>query len=72
MSSIYTILEIILSLLLIVVIIFQSRGNGGGMAFGGGGESYRSKRGLEKILFYATIILAAFFALVSILSLINK
>ena len=72
MRGIYTVLEIILSLLLIVVIIFQSRGNGGGMAFGGGGESYRSKRGLEKILFYVTIILAAFFALISILSLVSK
>ncbi|MFI5265682.1 MAG: preprotein translocase subunit SecG [Candidatus Levyibacteriota bacterium] len=72
MIAIYTILEIILSILLIVVIIFQSRGSGGGIMFGGGGESYRSKRGLEKILFYATIILAALFALVSVLSLINR
>lgn len=72
MISAYTILQIILSVLLVVIIIFQSRGGGGSLVFGGGGESYRSKRGLEKILFYGTIVLAAFFALISILSLITS
>ncbi len=72
MSSILKVLEFIVALLLIGSIIMQSRGTSGGMAFGGNSESYRSKRGLEKILFYATIVLAAFFALLSILALINK
>lgn len=72
MSAILQILELIVALLLIGSVIMQSRGTSSGMAFGGGSESYRSKRGLEKILFYATIVLAAFFALLSILSLINK
>lgn len=72
MGAILQGLELIVALLLIVSIIMQSRGSGTGMAFGGGTESYRSKRGLEKILFYATIILSAFFVLLSIISLINK
>lgn len=70
--NILSILQVIIALLLIVCVVLQSRGNSGGIAFGGGTESYRSKRGLEKVLFYATIILAAFFALVSILALINQ
>ncbi|MGE5042110.1 MAG: preprotein translocase subunit SecG [Candidatus Levyibacteriota bacterium] len=72
MSIILQGLTLAVALLLIGSIIMQSRGSGTGMAFGGGTESYRSKRGLEKILFYATIILAAFFVLLSVLSLINK
>lgn len=72
MIAVYTVLQIIIGLLLVVTIILQSRGTSTGMAFGGGTESYRSKRGMEKILFYATIVLAAIFALVSILSLINR
>jgi protein translocase SecG subunit len=58
-------------LLIVIVVILQSRGTGGGMV-GGAGESFRSKRGMEKVLFYATIILAALFAFTSILSLINQ
>lgn len=72
MNPIFTTVEIIISVLLVVVIIVQSRGSASGMAFGGQGETFRSKRGIEKILFYATIVLAAFFALVSILALINQ
>lgn len=68
---IFTYIQLVISGLLIVVIILQSRGTTGGMV-GGGGESYRSKRGMEKVLFYATIILAALFALTSILALINR
>lgn len=70
--NILHVIETSLAILLVICVVFQSRGNSGGIAFGGGTESYRSKRGLEKVLFYATIVLAAFFALVSILSLINQ
>jgi protein translocase SecG subunit len=48
----------------------QTRGTSVGIAFGGGSETYRSKKGVEKILFYATIILAALFAALSILRLV--
>ncbi|OGH12015.1 MAG: preprotein translocase subunit SecG [Candidatus Levybacteria bacterium RIFCSPHIGHO2_01_FULL_36_15] len=67
-----TIIQIVISLLLIVSIILQSRGSQVGMAFGGGGETYRSKRGIEKLLFYVTIVLAVLFASASILSLVIK
>lgn len=70
--TLLTVLQLIVALLLIIVVILQTRGSEAGMSFGGGGESYRSKRGLEKILFYATIVLAAIFALLSILALINR
>lgn len=70
--KILTILQMIISLLIIITVILQTRGSQAGITFGGRGESYRSKRGLEKLLFYATIILAVLFASVSILSLLIK
>ncbi len=68
----FTIFQIIISILLVVTVILQSRGSDAGIAFGGGGESFRSKRGLEKVLFYATIVLAVLFAANSILALISR
>ena len=64
------IVAIVVAVLLIVVIMLQTRGSQGGVAFGGSGQSYRSKKGLEKLLFYSTIVLAALFASVSILSVL--
>lgn len=59
--------QILLSFLLIAAILLQVKGTGLGQAWGGGGEFYHSKRGLEKILFRATIILAFLFFLGSAL-----
>lgn len=70
MNSTFTIIQIVIALLLVVTVILQNRGTDAGIAFGGGTESYRSKRGLEKFLFYATIVLAVLFAANSILSLV--
>lgn len=69
---IFTIVQIIVAALLVVVIILQHRGTEAGIAFGGGGESFRSKRGLEKFLYYATIVLGILFAANSILTLVYQ
>ena len=47
--------------MLIVAILLQQKGGGLGAAFGGDGQVYRSRRGIEKSLFIATIILTALF-----------
>ena len=52
--------QVIVSILLIVAILLQNRGTGLGSAFGGSGGVYLTKRGLEKKLFIATIVLAVF------------
>jgi len=62
--------QITASVLLIAVILLQQKGVGLGSAFGGSGQVYRSKRGLEKILFWATIFLAAVFVLSAMANLI--
>lgn len=68
--NIFAFIQIILSALIIVSVLLQQRGSEAGIAFGGGGESFRSKRGLEKFLFYTTIVLAILFAANSILTLV--
>ena len=62
-----TIIEMTIAVLLIVSVILQQRGTQAGVVFGGGGQTYRSKKGIEKLLFYSTIILAGLFAGFSIL-----
>jgi len=65
-----TIFQIIICAALITCVMLQSRGDSGAAGIGSGSQSYRSKKGLEKFLFYATIILAVLFASVSIISII--
>lgn len=65
-----SLIQIILGLFLIVVIILQQKGSGLGTAFGGDLSFYRTKRGAEKLLFYATIGLAILFILSSLIGLL--
>jgi preprotein translocase subunit SecG len=62
------IFQIIIALLLMAAILLQSRGVGLGGIFGGTDAIYRTKRGIEKTLFIATIILAVLFFLVALAS----
>ncbi|MFZ4648682.1 MAG: preprotein translocase subunit SecG [Patescibacteria group bacterium] len=66
------IVQIIVAILLIIVILLQSKGSGLGSAFGGNSSVYLTKRGAEKKLFYATIVLATLFFFVSLASVILK
>jgi len=55
-------IQIILSILLIITVLLQVRGSGLGSMFGNiGGEMYRSKRGIEKLLYRGTIIVSILF-----------
>lgn len=67
---IFVILQTIVALALILVILLQMQGSGLSTAFGGGGEFYRSRRSIEKILVWATVILSIFFAVLSIVLLL--
>lgn len=58
----FQILQIIFAVLLVVLILLQQQGSGLGSTFGGEGNFYRSKRGLEKVFFYLTIVLIVLFA----------
>ncbi len=64
------VVELILAILVVVGILLQTpKASGLGGTIGGGGDAgggYRTKRGLEKNLFYTTIGLVVLFGLVSI------
>ncbi len=57
----FNIAIIVVSILLIITILLQQRGSGLGAAFGGEGNVYMAKRGAEKIIFWASIVLAVLF-----------
>ena len=66
MKSALLALQLIVSLLLITVILLQAKGSGLSGVFGGAGGIYRSKRGVEKLLVYATIGLSILFFALSV------
>ncbi len=68
MKEIAVIAQIVISILLMAAILIQARGTGLGNIWGGGGEFYRSKRGMERVFFIATIAIAAIFLLISIIN----
>lgn len=61
MYNILRISLIIVSILLVVSILAQARGAGLSATFGGEGSFSHVKRGPEKVLFIATIVLSVLF-----------
>lgn len=64
--------QIVLAVLLVVAILLQNRGAGLGDTFGGSGNIYQTKRGFDKFLFIATIVLAVAFVSIAFLSFIRQ
>ncbi len=64
--------QIAISVLLIILISVQQRGTALGAGFGGsgGGEFYSSRRGIQKKIYYATIVVAALFIILGIVNLL--
>ncbi|MCX6735016.1 MAG: preprotein translocase subunit SecG [Candidatus Peregrinibacteria bacterium] len=61
MKTVLMVTQVIFSVLLALVILAQQKGTGLSATFGGGGGFYTSKRGIEKFLSVATVVLAALF-----------
>lgn len=62
------IIQIIIAILMIAAILLQAKGTGLSNVFGGQGNVFRTKRGFEKNLFYATIGLAIGFFVVALIN----
>lgn len=58
------VLQILVGIILITVIILQAKGTGLGASFGGG-TSFHTKRGAEKFLFSATIVISLLFVILA-------
>ncbi len=72
-GSVLSYAQIALSVLLVALILLQQTGASVGGAFGGNDNwsaAFHTRRGSEKFLFYATIIVAGFFALTAFLALV--
>ncbi len=69
MKPVIGLLQIIVAILLILIIVIQEKGSGLGASFGSSMSFYRTKRGAEKFLFYATIGLSVAFVILSLVGL---
>lgn len=65
-----TYIQIGLALLVAIAILLQQRGTGLSSMFGGSSLEYSTKRGAEKIIFYATIVFVVAFLVVSVLRIL--
>ena len=65
----FIIVQIILSIALTVALLLQAKGGGLGGILGQSNTVYRTRRGVEKILFQITIVLIVFFIGTSLLML---
>lgn len=66
-----SIAQIIISVVLIILILLQERSSGLSGVFGGGETGYyQSRRGMEKIIFWATVALVIAFGALSLLNLV--
>ncbi|MEK7125141.1 MAG: preprotein translocase subunit SecG [Patescibacteria group bacterium] len=68
--STLTYLQLGLAVLLSIAILLQQRGTGISSLMGGSNLEYSTKRGAEKVIFYATIVLAIAFVATAIAGII--
>jgi preprotein translocase subunit SecG len=62
--------QIIIAVTIITLVLLQAKGGGLGGIFGGDGGVYRTRRGVEKTLYHATIGLTIVFFIISLISVI--
>jgi preprotein translocase subunit SecG len=63
----FQVAQIIIAVALIISILLQARGAGLGSVFGGTGTVFKTRRGIERMLFNMTVFFAVFFAILSFL-----
>jgi protein translocase SecG subunit len=68
MRQLLTLAQIVSSIALVGLILIQARGTGFGRSSGFGGGTSFSRRGLEKLIFRSTFVIALIFIVVSILT----
>ncbi len=69
MQTNLNIAQIMLSIALVVIVLFQVRGGGLGGIFGQQSGVYRTRRGVERVLFRLTIVFVVVFLVISVLTL---
>ena len=70
MYSLFQTIHIILSILMVILVLVQSKSGGFASGIGSSIGFYRSRRGLEKVVFIMTIVVAILVAANSLLLVI--
>lgn len=70
MATYLYITQIIIAIVLIIAILLQSKGSGFSGSFQDQGTVFRTRRGVEKLLFQATLGLATLFVVIAIVSVL--
>ncbi|MFH0792026.1 MAG: preprotein translocase subunit SecG [bacterium] len=63
-------IQLVISILIIIFILLQQGGSSLGSAFGQEGGFYATRRGIQKKIFWATIILGVLFIATALLNLL--
>ena len=71
-SQILKFIDILVMALLIIAIALQNKSSGLSNVFGGAGNIVQTRRGFEKWLFYATIVLGIIFMAINVSFLFIK
>jgi len=70
MTNILIIAQLVVSVVLIVLILLQQRGTALGSAFGQEGGFYGTLRGVQKKIFWATVVMGALFLGLAVVNLV--
>jgi len=68
LATFLLIAQLILGIALTALIVFQTQNSGAGSVFGSDTTVYRTRRGLEKTLYQATIVLSIIFVLLTMVT----
>ncbi len=67
MNTLLLTIEVVVAILLSLAILVQQRASGLSQSMGGSGVTYAQRRGAEKVLFQASIVLAVVFFAIPVL-----
>jgi len=69
MQQYLPIFQIVISVVLVILILLQQRGTALGSAFGQEGGFYATRRGIQKKIYWATIVCGVLFIILSLVNL---
>lgn len=70
MNNLLLIVQLVVSVVLIVLILLQQRGTALGSAFGDTGGFYGTLRGVQKKIFWATVVTGVLFIALAVANLV--
>ena len=70
MNQSILVIQVVAAIIMSISILLQQRGTGLGAAFGGTSNVYRTKRGIDHVLLWVTIVTVFIFAFSSLLLVI--